>query len=219
MLQVLLSRCLNHIHKTGEITLHVEMRIFQRVSHPGLRCQVYDQSELFILENIGNGIQVCDVGVNELEAWVIFQDLQPRMFQAFIVKAVEVIDSDDLMTRLQKPLRDMESNKSGVASEQYPFHTETSLFKDKTKIQCQKIFKKLPPHLPIPARHVNENKRLPMNLLCAFDPWSGQAKIHPASCAGAVGLRCGRVRHSAACWKAACRWSTMCLPQPEAGSI
>src|SRR5438270_13593165 len=139
MLQPFLAGCLNDIHKAGKVALHVEMRIFQRVPHARLRRQMYDQSELFILENIGDCIQVCDIGLNELESWVLFQDLQPRRFQAFIVKAVEVVNSNDLMARLQKPLRDMESNKSGAASEQYPFHTETSLLKIKPKFNAKDL--------------------------------------------------------------------------------
>src|SRR6478672_3598618 len=119
------------------------MRIFQRVSHAGLRRQMYDQSELFMLEDVANSTQVRDVGMNKLEALIIFQDFQARRLQAFIVEAVEVVNSDDLMARLQKPLCDMESNKSGTASEQYPFHTETSLLQIKQNRNDQKIIKKL----------------------------------------------------------------------------
>jgi hypothetical protein len=65
--------------------------------------------------------------MNELKTWIVPQDFQASRFQAFIVKAVEIVNPNNLVARLQKPLCDVESNKSGASSEQYPFHTETSL--------------------------------------------------------------------------------------------
>ena len=73
MLQLFLPGFLNDIHKPGKIALHVEMRIFQRIAHAGLRRQMHDQRELFMLENIGNSLQVSDVGMNKLEARSFFR--------------------------------------------------------------------------------------------------------------------------------------------------
>jgi hypothetical protein len=80
--------------------------------------------------------------MDKLEARVLSKDFQPRWFQAFIVKAIEVVNSDDLMARLQKPLRDMESNKSGAPSEQYPFHTETSLLQIRQTVVTKNLSRK-----------------------------------------------------------------------------
>jgi hypothetical protein len=143
MLQLFLPRLLNDIYKTSEITLDVKMRIFQRISHASLRRQMHHQSELFILKNIGDSVEVCDVGMEKPKGRVVSQDFEPRRFQAFIVEPVEVVNSDDLVARLEKPLRDMKSNKSGAAGEQYPFHIETSLLQIKQTHSDQKRSRKL----------------------------------------------------------------------------
>jgi len=65
---------------------------------------------------------------------------------------------------------------------------------------------------------MDENKRRPLNSPRTSEPWC-VAKTHPAGCAAAVGLRSGQALHSAACWKAAWRWSAMCSQQPESGSM
>src|SRR5262245_39402960 len=103
---------LQQVDESHQVALHVEVWVFQRVANTRLRCQVDDGPELLPGKQLLHPGKISDVAANKLKSRRLFEDLQARLFEPLVVKAVEIVDSQHFVSRRQEPPADVKPDEA-----------------------------------------------------------------------------------------------------------
>jgi hypothetical protein len=92
----------DHVQESGDVALHIDMRILGRIAHAGLRRQMHDAAEAFAREDRLHRGLIGDIDFLESKVRVALQHREARGLQAGIVVGVEIVESDDLIAALEQ---------------------------------------------------------------------------------------------------------------------
>ena len=94
-----------------EVTAQVSLRVIEGVADAGLRCQVNDPRDILSITDPPEGLVISDIYGRKPKAVVAFTEgrrgsIDPKLSQTSelergVVIGIEVIEPDDLMTRLK----------------------------------------------------------------------------------------------------------------------
>jgi hypothetical protein len=88
-------------------------RIFHRVAHACLCCEV-DYSLGFVpREHVGDRLRVAEVAAHERELRMLLELPQTRSFQGRIVVVIQVVEPDDFVSPRQQPRCDVKADEPG----------------------------------------------------------------------------------------------------------
>lgn len=124
MRHIIMATPFKDIYKPLQIGIDISVRIFQRVSHPGLRGQMNDTIRLFISENTSHRVPVFDRNTVKAKRLMVSDAGKPRLFQRDIIIVVEIINPDDFITARQQAFDTMHANETSTACNQN-FHLRT----------------------------------------------------------------------------------------------
>src|SRR5579859_3576108 len=105
----------NQVHKSNHIAVNINVGVLQRVSDSGLRGEMDDRAELLSPEQVLNLLPVADIELHETKPGPGLEQLEPRLLEALVIKRIEIVDPDNMVTRVQQALRQVESYESGAA--------------------------------------------------------------------------------------------------------
>ena len=71
-----------HVQKTLDIRIHVSVRIFQRITHAGLGCEMNHGGKTILVEQRFRRVAVGEIGLHEGEIGLALQDIKPRLASA-----------------------------------------------------------------------------------------------------------------------------------------
>jgi hypothetical protein len=94
------------------------MRIGQRVTDSGLRCEVNDVGKAFCGEQFRHRIAIGDVHLLEPEARRCLELGNASRFQAGIIIRIEIVETDDVIALRQQATSDMHADEAGRAGDQ-----------------------------------------------------------------------------------------------------
>ncbi len=120
MLAGLVPAAFQNVQEAGHIAVDIGVRVRKRVAHARLRGQMHDAGKR-VLAGTTAARQAASAISSRWNAKLRVRAklLQARLLQRWIVVAVEVVDSDDLMPRFQQPQRDMHADEAGATRDQY----------------------------------------------------------------------------------------------------
>jgi hypothetical protein len=116
MLNFVMSAAFQNVQITNQIRISIGMRVFQRITHACLRCQMDHAIKLLSSENLRHAFAIGEIGFVKAEQGGL-QEIQARLLEIDIVVIVHVVDAHNLMTRLQKALACMKADKSCGSSD------------------------------------------------------------------------------------------------------
>ena len=105
---------LEHDEMAHDVGLDVDIGIDQRMAHAGLGREVHDAVEVAVL--LGqrqHGVAVGNVGLEEGEALVLAQRLQPGELQDGVVIGAEIVDADHRLAARQQGTGDVAADEAG----------------------------------------------------------------------------------------------------------
>src|SRR3954449_13513144 len=106
------AAALEYMQKAGQVGFGINMRMIDRVPHPGLCGQVNHSFERALRKQRFHGGSVCDIQLREIEIAKCAQTLQPRSLEARIVVGVEIVDSHNLLTLTEQSFSDVIADES-----------------------------------------------------------------------------------------------------------
>ena len=112
MADALAAAALEDVQESGDIALHVGMRVDQRVAYPGLSGEMDDDVGLLLCEDVFHGITVGHVQLDELVSALAIEPRHAGMLQAHVVVVVDVVEAKHLIAAREQPLRDMIADES-----------------------------------------------------------------------------------------------------------
>ncbi|MNH13311.1 hypothetical protein D3C79_728790 [compost metagenome] len=107
-----------HIEETHQVRLPVDIRVVQRVAHPGLGRQVHHLGKSVLLKQAHQGRFVDDVHFPEAKTRQSLQHLEACVLEFHVVIVVEVIDTNDLLTLAAQALDRMKADETGRTGDQ-----------------------------------------------------------------------------------------------------
>src|SRR5690625_1445672 len=93
---------LQNVQKAGDVSVHVSLWVFQRVTHTGLSRQVNDSIRPVFFKRGVNARLIFEVQTQIGEARVIGHSRQAGFLDIYVVVVVEVIHSDNLVAARQQ---------------------------------------------------------------------------------------------------------------------
>ena len=101
------------INEADKVALHVCMRIFKTVAHTRLSGQMNDPVKFMIGKEPLHALPVRQVQEDKPEPVEWFEPLKTRLFQPHIVVAVQIVQSDDPVSVIEKTPAQMKTDKAG----------------------------------------------------------------------------------------------------------
>src|SRR6266436_1762738 len=125
MLYVVAPTTFNNVQKSGDIALYVDMRVVDRVAHPGLGRQMDYSLESFALKDNLHCGSVGDVQFEETEICVLLEHLQARQFQSGFIVRIQIVESDNRLTAVEQRTCSMKPDESCGAGYEYLHHSSS----------------------------------------------------------------------------------------------
>jgi hypothetical protein len=72
---------------------------------------VHDALRFFLPKDLLNGDYVCDIGLDKTEVPSSLKTIQARLLEGDIVITIEIVDAQDFIPAINKPMRDMRTNE------------------------------------------------------------------------------------------------------------
>src|SRR5579872_6625010 len=116
-----------NVHEADKITLHISLRIGQRIAHARLGREVNHHIESVLLEQAVQRSGIDKIGMDELEGRASPKHIEPGMFQTHIVIVIEVVEADDRATRIEIALREMEADEARGACNEDRSHSSLAI--------------------------------------------------------------------------------------------
>ena len=101
MFDVVMAAAFKYMQGADDVAVYVGMRVFDRVTHTRLRCEMYDLVEFLAREQGFHGGPILETDPLHTKLLEGFQQRGPRLFQRDVVVVVEIIQADDGVTALQ----------------------------------------------------------------------------------------------------------------------
>ncbi len=68
---------------------------------------------LFLSKNSLYGVYVCDIGLDKTEVSANLKAIQARLLERDIVVIIKIVDAQNFVPAINKPMRDMRANEAG----------------------------------------------------------------------------------------------------------
>ncbi|MNS78399.1 hypothetical protein D3C72_1120140 [compost metagenome] len=107
-----------HIEETHQVRLPIDIRVVQRVTHPGLRRQVHHLGKPVVAEQVHQGRFVDDVHFPEAKTRQRLQHLEACVLELYVVVIIEVVDTDDVLTLAAQAPDRMKTDETGGTGDQ-----------------------------------------------------------------------------------------------------
>ncbi len=112
-----------HVKKAHDVALHIAVRVFKGVAHSRLRCEVHNRVKGAGSKKFFHPFSVLEGHLAKRKILVLFYLLKARLFQADVVVVVEVVDSCDLHTFIEKPSAQVKSDEPGGSCHEHVLHS------------------------------------------------------------------------------------------------
>ena len=112
MADALPAAALEHMQKSGDVALHVDVRIADGMAHARLRGQMYDRAELVAVEKLLHGLPIGDIELVESKAALSLENGESRRLELRIVVVVEIVDPDHLIAAREQRLRRVKADEA-----------------------------------------------------------------------------------------------------------
>jgi len=96
MFDAMLTSAFHNVKSADEVAFHVRTRVLQRVSHPGLSGQMYDNVRLFSFKESGQGVHVFQACLHARKMGVLFEHAMAALFQSNVVIIRHPVKADDI---------------------------------------------------------------------------------------------------------------------------
>src|ERR1700691_1218667 len=84
-----------NVEKAGKIGIEIGIRVFQRVTHAGLRGEVDHRTEIAVVKNRLDAFAVGKIEPVKTEFPKLPQDREPGFLERRIVVVIDVVDAED----------------------------------------------------------------------------------------------------------------------------
>src|SRR5450631_4045116 len=121
MFHAVVAATFNDLQESGDVAVHIGMRILNGIAHPRLRGQVHHALEFFRAEQCRHCLAIRNILLHEPKARIASQNIQARILQLVIVIVIEIIETDDFVASLEQQARRMKADKTGCAGHEQ-FH-------------------------------------------------------------------------------------------------
>ena len=112
VLNTIVPATFQNVHEPRDIGLNVGVRILKRVANTCLRSQVHNALGPLLSKNLLYGAYVCDIRFKETEAPSSLKAIQARLFERDIVIIIEIVDAQNFVPAINKPMRDMRADEA-----------------------------------------------------------------------------------------------------------
>ena len=112
------NHALEKVERCHGIGPHVDMRIFNTCPHACSSCEVDDGVKSMIGKYPVQRLGVLDIEFEELKSVASAERLEPMIFYSRIVVVVEIVESDDFVTRIQCQLGGARADETGAACDE-----------------------------------------------------------------------------------------------------
>src|SRR6266404_6222412 len=126
MLYVVVPATFNDVQKSRDIALHIDVRVVDRVAHPGLGRQMDYSLESFALKDNFHCGSVGDVQFEEIEIRILLQHLQTCQFQRGFIVRIQIVESDNRLTAVEQRTCSMKPGESCGAGYEYLHHSSST---------------------------------------------------------------------------------------------
>jgi hypothetical protein len=116
-----MAAALKHVEEANEIGLTVALRLDERIANPGLGSEVNDVGKTIRGKQRRHRGAIGDIKLFETEPPQIFEFPEPRSFEANVVIAAQVVETDHRSTLLKQATRDMKPDETGGSRHQNGF--------------------------------------------------------------------------------------------------
>jgi hypothetical protein len=106
------------VYEPLQIGIDIGVRVFQRISHPGLRGEVNDTIRLFISENACHRVFVFNRNTVKVKRLMPGDAGKPRILQRDIIIVVEIVNPDDIIAARKQALDTMHADEAGATCNQ-----------------------------------------------------------------------------------------------------
>src|SRR5215211_7445023 len=94
-----------NVHETGQVCVHIRMRMGQGMPNPSLRGEVNHKQKTVPLEQGGDPSPVDKIELFERKPLVFAKNREPALLERGIIVIVQVVQPDDPVACVQKALR------------------------------------------------------------------------------------------------------------------
>ena len=113
MRHIIIPATFEDIHKALQISVDIGVRVFQRITYPGLRRQMDDAVRLFFGKDTGHRFLVLDRDTVKPEGGMVSNPRKARFFQGDIVIIIQIVDAHNLVSACQQAFNAMHADKPG----------------------------------------------------------------------------------------------------------
>src|SRR5680860_470016 len=113
---------LQHVEETHQVAVYVGVGVLQRIAHTGLSRHVGHPVEALSLKETFHPLPVRQVQPDKAEIFPLLQQVPACLLEAHVVVGVEIVQTYDLISALQQPPRQMETDEARRPGYKYPCH-------------------------------------------------------------------------------------------------
>src|SRR5258706_13496297 len=118
MLHASAAAGLEHADETDQVAFHVGKRVGERIANARLCREMQHRRRPFVGKNLPDRLLIRDVELDETKTRAGSELREARLFQAYVVVAVQVVQADDLIAAREQLQRAMHADEPGRAGQQ-----------------------------------------------------------------------------------------------------
>ena len=121
MLHARVAAAFEDVLCADDVGIDIGIRVSAAGTHAGLRCEMNDFVRTLGLEQFRHCAAVGNILAIKREPISALKDCEPRLFEAWVIVAVEVIDADDGFPAIEQARRRVKADEAGGSRDQ-KFH-------------------------------------------------------------------------------------------------
>src|SRR3990172_3817642 len=119
MFNLMMPAPFQYIDKTIYITIYIRIRIYERVSYTGLRCQIYHHIKLFFGKKLMHTFSIGNIQLKKGEISFALNLFKSVKFKADLVIVINIVYTHNSITLFHESAAQVISNKTCRAGNQY----------------------------------------------------------------------------------------------------
>ncbi|MBV6389860.1 MAG: hypothetical protein JNIBNLAF_01511 [Nitrosomonas europaea] len=113
VLDIVMTATFENMSKTNDVAVNIGKRVFNRIAHPGLGCQIHHPLRLVSFKTGFDTFTIRQIQAQMSVTGVISKSGKAIFLQFGIIIIIVVIDTDDGVATFKQPQRQCRSNKAG----------------------------------------------------------------------------------------------------------